>query len=119
MTRRALAMSRLVWAAANTPAVHLYAPPGGGFSVRFPGVPEEATGATTVTATYTTPDGNTFSAGYTDAPVGTEADVQSEHERVRFVRRGDRLYRVAVAGTSAFVASRDAAEFLDSFELTK
>ena len=52
---------------------------------------------------------------------GRDLDIQKgkERVRVRLVLRGDRLYHVAVVGSPAFVSSRDAAKFLDSFELTK
>ncbi|WP_439622196.1 hypothetical protein [Gemmata sp.] len=169
MTRTALALSTLVWAAANSLAADAYAPRDGRFSVRFPGAPKETTAATATplgdakvfTATYATADGDAYSASYSDYPAGKAAaeprgklydgardalkgadgkvlaekdvevgpdklpgrdlDIQkgTERVRVRLVLRGDRLHHVAVVGSPAFVTGRDAAKFLDSFELTK
>jgi hypothetical protein len=52
---------------------------------------------------------------------GREFDVTQGKQKMRFrvVLRGDRLYQVAVIGTQAFVESKEATGFLDSFTLTK
>lgn len=52
---------------------------------------------------------------------GRAVEIESGKQRMRFrfVLRDDRLYQVAVVGTAAFAAGKDADRFLDSFELTK
>jgi hypothetical protein len=55
-----------------------YAPPGGRFSVRFPGLPKEGSQTAksaigelkVVTATYATSDGNAYMVSHTDFPEG-------------------------------------------------
>ncbi|MBY0513331.1 MAG: hypothetical protein K2P78_05405 [Gemmataceae bacterium] len=45
-------------------------------------------------------------------------DKNKQVARFRVVARGDRLFQVAVVGTDEFVNGKDAAAFLDSFEIT-
>ena len=61
-----------------------------------------------------------FEVGKEKLP-GREFDVTQGKQKLRFrvVLRGDRLYQVAVIGTQAFVESKEAFGFLDSFALTK
>jgi hypothetical protein len=52
---------------------------------------------------------------------GRELEITQGKQKLRFrvVLRGDRLYQIAVIGTPAFVESKEATGFLDSFALTK
>lgn len=52
---------------------------------------------------------------------GRELELEKGKQRLRFrlVVRGDRLYQVAVVGSAGFASGKDAAAFLDSFDLGK
>jgi hypothetical protein len=52
---------------------------------------------------------------------GRDIDIEKDKKRLKFrvVLRDGRLYQVAAIGTAAFVKSKSATAFIDSFSLTK
>jgi hypothetical protein len=154
-----------------------YSPPGGNFTIRFPGMPKESEQTTesaigkvnVFTATYATSEGNVYMVSYSDLPEGAakkdklkslfegvregalgkekdnievtedkefkfgpddlsafrlsfkkelKKEKTSLYTKLRVIVRDNRLYQIAVVGTSKFV-EKEGKAFLDSFAVVK